>query len=146
MPPFLSREVTGALQLGGSASRPTLAAHLRDGETDLRLQGAADFPDQAYSATIELNKLAIASLLPAGDGTVSAQMTVQGRGFSESERRADLHLTVNAPDFNLAPQLSGAVQATLTGSAVKLDKFHFRQRSRATYGDRRVIAVSATSG
>ena len=125
LPPFLSREVTGALQLGGSASKPTFTAHLRDGETYLHLQGAADLPDQAYSARIELDKLAIPSLLPAGDGTVSAQMSVKGRGFSESERRADLELTVNSPDFNLAPELSGVVQATLTGSAVKLAAFHF---------------------
>ena len=124
-PPSLSREVTGALQLGGSTSEPTLMAHLRYGETDVHLKGAADLQRPAYSAEITLNDLDIATFLPAADGTFSAQMSLKGSGFSESERRADLHLTINSQDFNLAPELSGVVRAALAGSAVTLDEFHF---------------------
>ncbi len=124
-PPSLSREVTGDLQLGGSTAAPTVMAHLRYGETDLHLQGTADLQRPAYSAEMTLNNLDIASFLPAGDGTFDVQMSLKGSGFSESERRADLHLTVNSQDFNLAPKLSGVVQAALIGSAVTLDEFHF---------------------
>ncbi len=124
-PPSLSREVTGALQLGGSASEPTLMAQLRYGETDVHLKGAADLQRPAYSAEITLNDLDIATFLPTADGTFDAQMSLKGSGFSESERRADLRLAVNSQDFNLAPELSGVVRAALVGSAVTLDEFHF---------------------
>ena len=124
-PPWLTPEITGALQLGGSASEPTLMAHLRHGETDVHLQGAVDLQRPAYSAEITLNDLDIASFLPAANGTFNAQMSLKGTGFSESERRADLHLTVNSEDFNLAPELSGVVRAALAGSAVTLEEFHF---------------------
>ena len=125
LPLSLSGEVTGALQLGGSTSAPTLRADLRYGAANLRLQGDADLQGRAYSAEVALDDLDVATFLPAGDGTLSAQLSLQGSGFSESERRAGLHLTVDARDFNLAPDLTGVVQATLSGSAVTLDKFRF---------------------
>ena len=77
-PPSLSREVTGALQLGGSASEPTLMAQLRYGETDVHLKGAADLQRPAYSAEITLNDLDIATFLPAADGTFDAPDVSEG--------------------------------------------------------------------
>ena len=124
-PPSISREVTGALQLGGSTSEPTLMAQLRYGDTDVQLKGDANLQRPAYSAAITLKDLDIATFLPAADGTFDAQMSLKGSGFSQSERRADLHLAVNSRDFNLAPALSGVMRASLVGSAVTLDEFHF---------------------
>ena len=124
-PPSLSPEVTGDFQLAGSTSEPTVMGHLRYGEADVHLQAAADLQRPAYSAEITLSALDIAPFLPAGTGTFDAQMSLNGSGFVESERRADLHLTVNSQDFNLAPELSGVVRAALAGSAVTLDEFRF---------------------
>ena len=121
----LSPEITGTLQLGGSTFEPTLTSYLRYGETHVHLQGAADLQRPAYSAEITLNDLDIAPFLPTGAGTFNAQMSLKGSGFSESERRADLHLAVSSQDFSLAPELSGVVRASLAGSAVTLDEFHF---------------------
>lgn len=124
-PPWFPREVTGALRLGGSTFEPTLAADLHYGKTHLHLRGVADLQGPTYSAEMTLNDLDIAAFLPAADGTLDAQMSLKGRGFAESERRADLQLTVNSQDFNLAPDLSGVVRAGLAGSAVTLDEFRF---------------------
>ena len=124
-PPSLSPDLTGDLQLAGSTSQPTVTAHLRYGETDVHLQAAADLQRPAYSAEMTLNDLDIAPFLPTGSGRFGAQMSLKGSGFSESERRADLRLTVNSQDFNLAPELSGVVRAALAGSAVTVDEFRF---------------------
>ena len=124
-PPSLSPEVTGDLQLAGSSSEPTLAAHLRFGEADVRLQAAADLQRSAYSAEMTLNDLDIAHFLPASTGRLNAQMSLKGSGFVEAERRADLRMTVNSQDFNLAPELSGVVRAGLAGSEATLHEFRF---------------------
>lgn len=124
-PPSLSPEVTGDLQFAGSTSEPTVTAHLRYGEADVHLQAAADLQRPAYSAEMTLNDLDIAPFLPIGSGRFDAQMSLKGSGFVESERRADLRLTVNSQDFNLAPDLSGVVRAALAGSAVTVDELRF---------------------
>ena len=60
---------------------------------------------------------------PAGSGTLNAYLSLQGNAFAEPDRRADLRLSFDSQDFNLAPELSGNVWAALTGSAVTLDEF-----------------------
>jgi len=122
LPPSLSRDVQGSARLGGSLSEPAVTARLRYGEMDVQVQGFVDLPRSAYSADLALSQLAIDRFLPIGAGTLNAQLSLQGSGFAEPERRADLRLSFNAPDFNLAPELSGDVQAALTGSAVSLDE------------------------
>ena len=122
LPPSLSRDVKGSVRLGGSLSEPAVTARLRYGEMDVHVQGSVDLPRSAYSANAALSELAIDRFLPIGAGTLNAQLSVEGSGFAEPERRADLRLSFNAPDFNLAPALSGGVQAALTGSAVSLDE------------------------
>ena len=122
LPPSLSRDVKGSVRLGGSLSEPAVTARLCYGEMDVHVQGSVDLPRSAYSANAALSELAIDRFLPIGVGTLNAQLSVEGSGFAEPERRADLRLSFNAPDFNLAPALSGGVQAALTGSAVSLDE------------------------
>ena len=122
LPPSLSRDVKGSVQLGGSVSETAVAARLRYGEMDVHVQGSVDLPRSAYSADLALSQLAIDRFLPIGVGTLNAQLSLQGSGFAEPERRADLRLSFSAPDFNLAPELSGGVQAALVGSAVSLDE------------------------
>lgn len=122
LPPSLSRDMKGSVRLGGSLSEPAVTARLRYGEMDVHVQGSVDLPRSAYSADLALSQLAIDRFLPIGAGTLNAQLSLEGSGFAEPERRADLRLSFNAPDFNLAPELSGDVQAALTGSAVSLDE------------------------
>lgn len=122
LPPSLSWDVKGNVQLGGSLSEPAVTARLRYGEMDVHVQGSVDLPRSAYSADLALSQLAIDWFLPIGAGTLNAQLSLAGSGFAEPERRADLRLSFNAPDFNLAPELSGSVQAALVGSAVSLDE------------------------
>ena len=123
LPPSLSRDVKGSVRLGGSVSAPAVTARMRYGETDVHVQGSVDLRRAAYAADLALTQLAIDRFLPIGAGTLNAQLSLQGSGFAEPDRRADLRLSFNAPDFNLAPELSGDVQAALTGSAVALDEF-----------------------
>ena len=122
LPPPLSRDVKGSVRLGGSVSEPAVTARLRYGEMDVHVQGSVDLPRAAYSADLALSQLAIDRFLPIGAGTLNAQLSLQGSGFAEPERWADVRLSFNSPDFNLAPELSGDVQAALTGSAVSLDE------------------------
>ena len=122
LPPSLSRDVQGNVQLGGSLSETAVTARFRYGEADAHVQGSVDLPRSAYSADLALSELAIDRFLPIGAGTLNAQLSLQGSGFTEPERWADLRLSFNAPDFNLAPALSGDVQAALVGSAVSLDE------------------------
>ena len=122
LPPSLSRDVKGNVRLGGSVSEPTVAARLRYGEMDVHVQGSVDLQRAAYSADLALSQLAIDRFLPTGAGTLNARLTLKGSGFAGPDRRTDLRLSFNAPDFNLAPELSGGAQAALTGSAVSLDE------------------------
>ena len=122
LPPPLSRDVKGSVRLGGSVSEPAVTARLRYGETDVHVQGSVDLQRSAYSADLALSELTIDRFLPIGAGTLNAQLSLEGSGFAEPERRADLRLSFNSPDFNLAPELSGDVQAALAGSAVSVDE------------------------
>ena len=122
LPPSLSRNIKGSVRLGGSLSETAATARLRYGEADAHVQGTVDLQRSAYAANVALSGLAIDRFLPIGAGTLDAQLSLEGSGFVEPERRADLRLSFNAPDCNLAPELSGDVQAALVGSAVSLDE------------------------
>lgn len=124
LPPALARDVTGSVQLGGSTSAPTLTANLRYGEARLHLRGSADLPRSTYSAQVTLHEPDIASVVPAAHGSLNVQLALQGTGFSEADRRADLQLDFDLQDFNLAPELSGVAQVGLVDTDVVLHEFH----------------------
>ena len=122
VPPFLSSEVHGDAWLDGSPSELMLVANLRYGQAAVQVEGSADLQESAFSADVTVSELALDHFLPVGSGKLNANLSLQGSGFGSPDRKADLHLSFNSEEIDLAPELKGVVRAALTGSVVSLEE------------------------
>jgi hypothetical protein len=79
-----------------------------------------------YRATVRIEGLDMATVLPEGQGQLNASLRLQGVGFATDQRRADRDLTVDISGFTLAPGLAARLQASLAGDAIRLENFCLR--------------------
>jgi translocation and assembly module TamB len=74
-----------------------------------------------YTASLRIEALPVAQVLPGMQGRLHAQAQLQGAGFVGAQRRANLDLRVQASDFPLLPGLTTQLRASLAGAAVRLE-------------------------
>ena len=104
-------------------SAPQVEAHLQyaEGQLDIDLTAQLEAPAPRYSATLRLDHLNMAHVLAGEQGTLRALLQIQGTGFAESQRRAEVELRLETSGLTCAPGLTARVQASLTGNTVRFD-------------------------
>jgi translocation and assembly module TamB len=127
-PAPLPRQVQGVIEVRGSASAPQVEARLQyaEAQLDLALAAQLETPVPRYSATLRLDHLNMAHVLAGEQGTLRARLQIQGTGFAESQRHAEGELRLETSGLTLAPGLTSRVQASLTGSTVRLEEVQVR--------------------
>ena len=124
----LPQLVQGVLEVHGSVSAPQVAAHLQyaEGQFDIALTAQLAAPVPRYSATLRLDHLNMAHVLAGEQGTLQAHLQIQGTGFAESQRRAEVELRLETNGLTCAPGLNAQVQASLTGNTVRFTEVQVR--------------------
>lgn len=128
LPSDLPPEVQGTITIEGSIPAPQVNARLQYAAAqivaDVKAQLHEALPQ--YNASLTVDGLPIASLLPGTPGVFQVQAQVRGAGFAGPQRRAALELTVASPNFALAPRLDTRVRASVEGDAVQLTQLQVR--------------------
>lgn len=125
MPPNLPPVVQGAVTASGSIQAPQIQADLQYAGGSLQADLAAHLqdPEPRYEATLDIDKLDIAQVLPGASGRIQAKATLKGSGFDEVKRRATIALEVDSMGLSLAPGLSVRLQALIAGDTVRVNPF-----------------------
>lgn len=123
LPASLPREVQGVVKVTGSVQAPQVDLRLRYAEADITAALSAALQERLprYNATLRISHLAVSALLPEQQGRVSAQVRLQGQGFSGPEQQARLDLDLDGEEVAFLPGLSSRMRLQLRGEAVQLD-------------------------
>jgi translocation and assembly module TamB len=124
LPSSLPSELSGVLDVQGSLQAPRLAVRLQYGgaqcTADVAVQLQEGMP--RYAATLRVDALRVAHLLPEAQGQVRMQLRLQGVGFGGERRRVRLDMRGEVSDFTLAPGLRIRLRLGLAGAAVQLEE------------------------
>jgi translocation and assembly module TamB len=133
LPPTLPRLVQGVLSVHGHLSAPQVEAHLQyaGGQIDAALSAQLQERLPRYQATLRLDGLDLAQVLPPAQGRLQARAQLQGTGVTEEQRRVTLAMTVETAGFTLAPGLAAQLRATLAGSALQLQRLNVHSAAAA---------------
>jgi autotransporter translocation and assembly factor TamB len=125
MPPNLPPVVQGAVTASGSLQAPQIQADLQYAGGTIQADLAAHLqdPEPRYAATLDIDKLDVAQVLPDASGRVQAKATLKGSGFDGVKRRATIALEVDSMGLSLAPGLSARLQALIAGDTVRVNQF-----------------------
>jgi autotransporter translocation and assembly factor TamB len=128
LPPDLPAVVQGAITLRGSVQTPQVEARLHYAGAQVQANLAAHLQERLprYQATLRLEGLQLAQVLPAAQGRVQAKAQLQGQGFSGEQRQATFDLSVDTDGVQLAPGLMVRLQASLAGEALALKQLRVR--------------------
>ncbi|HEY7709691.1 MAG TPA: AsmA family protein, partial [Candidatus Entotheonella sp.] len=125
MPPNLPPVVQGTVTANGSLREPQIQADLQYAGATIQADLAAHLqdPEPRYEATLDIDKLDVAQVLPDASGRVQAEATLKGSGFARAKRRATIALEVDSMGLSLAPGLSARLQALIAGDTVRVNQF-----------------------
>jgi autotransporter translocation and assembly factor TamB len=128
LPPDLPRTLQGVIEVRGNTRAPQVQARLQYAGGQINADAATQLqtPQPQYTASVRLDGLELARLMPGESGRLNAQGQVQGQGFAGAARRAQLNLRVDAPEMKLASGLAVRVQALLAGDTVQLKELRLR--------------------
>jgi autotransporter translocation and assembly factor TamB len=128
LPPNLPATMQGTVKVAGTLQAPQVAARLRYAGAQILADLGAQLQERLprYQATLRVEGLEMANVLPAAQGRLQAQLQLQGAGFTPEQRRASLDLSVDTDQFTLAPGLTVRMQANLAGEAMRLDNLSVR--------------------
>jgi autotransporter translocation and assembly factor TamB len=128
LPPNLPPVVQGIITLRGSIQAPQVEAHLQYAGAQVQANLAAQLQERLprYQATLRLEGLQLAQVLPAVQGRLQAKAQLQGQGFTGAQRQATFDLSVDTDGVNLAPGLMVRLQANLAGDALSLKQLRVR--------------------
>lgn len=128
LPARLPAFVRGTLEVRGSIAAPHVEAqlHYAGGQLMTTLSVSLQEPVPRYRATLRLDDLDAAALVPGAQGTLRASLQVQGTGFSALQRQATLELRLETSQLSLAPGLAMQLKGTLSGPVVRLEDFQLR--------------------
>jgi autotransporter translocation and assembly factor TamB len=128
LPPNLPAVVQGVINLRGSIQAPQVEARLQYAGAQVQANLAAQLQERLprYQATLRLEGLQLAQVLPAVQGRLQAKAQLQGQGFTGAQRQATFDLSVATDGVNLAPDLMLRLQASLAGEALSLKQLHVR--------------------
>lgn len=128
LPPNLPPLVQGTLLVRGSVPAPQVEADLQYAGGRLRAELAGQLQEllPRYQATLRLEGLDLAQLLPRAQGRLQAGVRLQGTGLSADKRQATLEMTVDTNGLNLAPGLAVRLQANLTGDSLQVPRLQVR--------------------
>jgi autotransporter translocation and assembly factor TamB len=148
-PATLPLELRGVLETQGTPQALQLAARLQYANAQVEADIVARLQERLphYNATIRIDRLAMARLLPQMPGQLRALLQVQGVGFAPAQRRADLDMRVDTSGFPLAPGLTTHLRASLDGNAVRLTTLRAQSvpgtlEARGTLSAQRQVALS----
>ncbi|MDH3604364.1 MAG: hypothetical protein OEU26_32565, partial [Candidatus Tectomicrobia bacterium] len=125
MPPNLPPVVQGVVTASGSVQEPKIQANLQYAGGTIQADLAAHLqdPEPRYEATLDIDKLDIAQVLPDESGRVQARATLKGSGLAGAKRRVTIGLEVDSMGLSLAPGLSARLQALIAGDTVRVNQF-----------------------
>src|SRR5262249_14956732 len=128
LPPQLPAVAQGVVTVQGHLAAPQLEARLQYAGAQLQANLSAQLQERLprYQASLRLEGLALAQVLPQAQGHVQVTAKRQGRGFTPEQRQASLDLTVETTGFNLAPGLTTQLRASLNGAALQLARLQVR--------------------
>jgi autotransporter translocation and assembly factor TamB len=128
LPPTLPPVLQGTLSVRGRLQAPEVEVLLQYAggriHADLSAQLQEALP--RYRATLRVDGLALAQVLPQAQGSLQARLQLQGRGWTGERRQGTLDATVETTGFNLAPGLTTRLRATLVGTALQLEQLQVR--------------------
>jgi autotransporter translocation and assembly factor TamB len=125
LPPHLPPVVQGTVTASGRLHKPQIQADLQYAGGTIQADLAAHWqePEPRYEATLDINKLDVAQVVPDASGRVQAKATLKGSGLDGVKRRATLALEVDSVGLSLAPGLSARLQALIVGDTLRVNQF-----------------------
>lgn len=151
LPPTLLPMVQGAIDVTGSLQAPQVEVRLQYAGAQILANLAAQLHERLprYQATLRVDSLDTATLLPQAGGRLQAKLSLQGTGFAGPQRRASLTLVVDGANVTLAPGLTVRLQASMAGDAVRLEQLRVRSQpvdltAQGTLSAARQVALTYT--
>ncbi len=128
LPENLPKDVQGTIDIAGRTQSPEVAMRLRYAGARIEADLAAELQKAlpSYRGKLDIRALDIAPFMPNLSGRLNARVQVQGQGFDEQNRRADVSLDLDSQNFVLAPGLTTELRAALQGNAVQLKTLYVR--------------------
>jgi autotransporter translocation and assembly factor TamB len=119
-PERLPSLVSGRLDLAGTLQDPVLSSSLKyaGGALNADLKLGLGVPTPEYQVDLRIAELGLARFDANLQGNLNASVNVQGTGFNDEDREARIEVSLEAKDFNLAPELKGRLQASLSGRSL----------------------------
>ncbi len=129
LPAQLPPSVNGKLALSGSRKAPNLDAGINYAGARIDAKANADLnaKQPSYRANLKVANLEIGRFARDLQGRFTATFGLEGRGFTEQQREAELALEIDSKDFTLAPELKASVLSQLVGSTLNVE--HLRIHS-----------------